>query len=332
MKSSQTHTKLCFIGGSGRSGTTILRTVLSSHPDAAGMHEFRITTDPDGLIDFYTSLANNWNPYLFDIKLKRLEHLLKSASLTFLPEKAYRFLLKKTGFQKLPFKLERKNAGVSITEFCPDYDVLVNALIDDLREFSYKGFSMGNEFGSGKIHFASFPDKNIWRDTFGKFYREMTASVVHEQQASAFVDDNTWNILHFDTLMEWLPEAKLIHIYRHPLDVISSFTKQAWAPKNPIQAAHFYVSLLERWFKIRETLPGKSYREISLENLCSNPEDVLKEVADFYELEWNSALLSVDLSKSNTGRWKTDLPNNLLPEIKKIVQPILHEYGYSTND
>lgn len=332
MTSPKKHTKLCFIGGSGRSGTTILREVLSNHPEASGMLEFRITVDPDGLVDFYTSLAQNWNPYLFDVKLNRLEKLLKSASKTPFLEKVYRYGLKKTGFNKLPFRLERKNSGVYISDFCPEYDKLVDGLITSLNTLSYQGFSMGNDFGTARIRFAPAPDIEKWDELFGDFYRSMANSVARQQQASAFLDDNTWNILHFDTLQNWLPEAKLVHIYRHPLDVISSFTRQAWAPENPVQAAQFYTSILERWFEVRSRLPKESYREISLEALSVNPEAILKDIAAFYELEWDEALLSVDLSKSNSGRWKKDLPEEAIPGITEIVRPVLNEYEYSAND
>lgn len=332
MTASQHHTKLCFIGGSGRSGTTILREVLSKHPDAAGMHEFRITVDPDGLVDFYTSLARNWSPYLFDVKFKRLEKLLRSASKTPFAEKVYRFGLKKTGFNKLPFRMERRNSGVFISDFCPDYDDLVQGLLGALKDFSYRGFSMGNEFGTSGIHFAPAPDLEKWNVLFGDFYRAMATSVMVQQKANAFVDDNTWNILHFNTLQKWLPEAKLVHIYRHPLDVISSYTTQAWAPNDPVEGAQFYLSLLNRWLEVREQLSPDNYLEISLEALSAQPEPTLRKVTDLFGLNWNEQLLSVDLSRSNSGRWKRDLPKDQIPQMIDILQPILNEYGYQADE
>lgn len=325
------NTELFFIGGSGRSGTTILKKILSQHPDVASIHEFKITIDPDGLVDFYKSISNTWNPYFFDIKLRRLEHLLQSASKTSFPEKVNRFAQKKTGLSKLRIKLERKNTGISISEFCPDYDALTDELIHSLKEFSYPGYAMSNLFGTQSIHFSSPPDQLELNKSFGNFYRKLAESIAKEQQAKAFIDDNTWNILHFDTLLEWLPGARLVHIYRHPFDVVSSFLQQTWTPDDPVKAAIFLNSILTQWINIRDKLPPESYLEISLEDLVADSKHYLTNICNFYALDWNEQLLSVDLSNSHSGRWKKDLPDKIIPQLTEILDPIMKEYGYSTD-
>ena len=46
--------KVIFIGGSGRSGTNILRKLLSKHSQVASLpFEHRFIIDPDGIIDFF---------------------------------------------------------------------------------------------------------------------------------------------------------------------------------------------------------------------------------------------------------------------------------------
>ena len=55
--------KTCFIGGTGRCGTSILRTVLSRHSSVATLPiEHRLTVDPDGIFDFYRSYTTGWSP------------------------------------------------------------------------------------------------------------------------------------------------------------------------------------------------------------------------------------------------------------------------------
>ena len=55
--------KVIFIGGSGRSGTNILRKILSNHSKVASLpFEHRFIIDPNGIIDFYNSFTLNWSP------------------------------------------------------------------------------------------------------------------------------------------------------------------------------------------------------------------------------------------------------------------------------
>ena len=66
------------IGGSGRSGTTILSRIFAQHPDICIAPEFRFLIDPDGIIDFYSTVFQSWSPYHFDFKVKRLEENIRT--------------------------------------------------------------------------------------------------------------------------------------------------------------------------------------------------------------------------------------------------------------
>jgi hypothetical protein len=64
-------TKMIFVGGTGRSGTSIVKELIAAHPGAASLpFEYRFIIDPDGLVDFYTSYTAAWSPYLADRTLK----------------------------------------------------------------------------------------------------------------------------------------------------------------------------------------------------------------------------------------------------------------------
>ena len=66
-----------FIGGTGRSGTRILKESFTGRPEFVGFtNELRIIVDPDGVLDLISSLDEHWSPYKGDIALQRFRILL----------------------------------------------------------------------------------------------------------------------------------------------------------------------------------------------------------------------------------------------------------------
>jgi len=321
---------VCLIGGSGRSGTSILKQVFSQHPDAAGIPEFRITVDPGGLLDFYSTLKHNWNPYLFDQRIKELKEVLKSAGNTAKLSLTYRKALKFTGAAKNPItKMDAKYAGIGLSAHVPEYMFKVDRLIDDLTQFHYTGAWTGQKLGQRpKLIFRKRIDTQTLRARLAQFYLDIALSVCINQHASYFLDDNTWNMLYFDSWLDLKPDLKLVHIYRHPLDVTASLMQQPWAPSDPVQAAIFYSGIMDEWLRKRKDLPSESFIEVSLEELVENTEQITRKIADFWELEWHPSLLETDLSKAHTGRWKKDIPENKIDRVLAVLKPYLTKFSY----
>lgn len=65
------------IGGTGRSGTNVSRSLIARHSQVASIpFEYRFIIDPEGIIDFYNSFSLNWTPYYADYKIKQLNNFL----------------------------------------------------------------------------------------------------------------------------------------------------------------------------------------------------------------------------------------------------------------
>jgi len=95
-----------------------------------------------------------------------------------------------------------------------------------------------------------------------------------------------------------LPQAKIIHVKRNPVDTcLSNFTKLFGHKAQPqsydlVEIALYYrnyTRLMEHW---REVLPQGSFYEVEYENLVSDNEHQARALIDYCGLEWDNACLN----------------------------------------
>ena len=316
--------KTCFIGGTGRCGTSILRTILSRHSRVATLPiEHRLTVDPDGIFDFYRSYTTGWSPYYADARLTRLKNFLEELSSTNPVHKIFRYLfraIRLAGFSITP----KKYLDVELSHFIPNYSEHVNTLLNELVEFEYTGerLGTGSYIFNNKIQYAPNYSKEQLKKIFQNFIHSFIQDILTHNHKDCFIEDNTWNILFSADLLDLIPNAKIISVIRDPRDVVASLSKQKWMPSNKVQSSKIYNDLIVEWIEIRRNLDKQFWIEVRLEDVVLEPESQIRKICDFIELPWEDNLLEIDLSKSNSGRWKKDFS----VEEQRLVIPLLAEH------
>jgi len=265
--------KICLIGGTGRCGSSLLKKIFQQHPKAAdtGLKEWRLLSDPDGLADFYSTFRENWHPQLWDIKVKRLERLLNDLGRNNFITGPLGNMFKRTGlWKKFPVKIIPRYAEINISKYCPVFKELCTDFINGLNTFKYEARWFGSEFlKKPEMYFCSPPPTNssFLSYIIGEFYKQMANGALTRPDEEFFIDDNAYSILWFDKILQFLPEAKLVHIYRDPRDVVCSMIKQSWAPSDMFKAVKYYKGIMNAWFLVKEKIPAESYMEIKFESI-----------------------------------------------------------------
>ena len=300
--------KIIFIGGTGRSGTNIAKKIFLEHSRVSTLpFEYRFIIDPEGVIDFYNSFSSTWSPFMADHKIKKFEKFLQNFSKTiFIDSLAARILryYDESGKKITP----KPYVDWKLNEWLPEFESHSKKLIEDLKDFEYNGCWPGAEGYSFnyKIYHTDYKDKAELSRILGGFISTIIRELLNKVDKDVFMEDNTWNILFARELLELVPEAKIIHVYRDPRDVIASYIHQRWSPSNVAQATLWYQSIMNRWFSIRKEISLNSYLEVKLEDLVGDTRTVLNKVCEFIDLPFEENLLRVDLGMSNTGRWKKE--------------------------
>jgi len=320
----------CLIGGSGRSGSTILGKIFASHPDLIDFPESRILIDPDGLVEFYASLDKSWSPYAADRRLRRLEKLLRvCGKRKFVLKYAVR-VLQIIGLENVsPIRLRPSYLGTELEKIIPGYSAMVDDLMNELITFTYRGAWVGMPaFGNRTVRFCKPDGKDAIRQSICQFYNEIFRRRREQVGGTKFFEKNTFSILFFDQIRELFPGVRLVHIYRDPRDVVSSYMKQEWSPGNVGEAALWYKGILSQWNKVRARVPEDSYIEISLEAMVANPQLELRRICKFWDIEWDPVLLDVPLDKANAGRWRQECSVDEQATLMDILAPEIEQYGY----
>lgn len=325
--------KICLIGGTGRSGTTILSKIFSLHPEFTKVRESRFLVDPDGILDFYSSLEVGYSPYCYDRKVKRLIGFLEHLNSPEFQGKVLLAIQRFLNVDSLSMKIIPRYSGLYFPRFSPKYRNLIESLSENLVDFSYRAEWVGMPLGSSRtLNFKREVSKKSIAPILRKFLMDVMNDVIQHQGAMHYLEKNTWNILWFDQILELLPEAKIVHIYRDPRDVVASFTKQKWMSSDPVESAMIYAELMNRWNQIKTQVDPQSFMEISLEALVIDPEKVTKNICDFWGITWDANMLDIDLNHANSGRWQQQFNQKEQQNINNILDKFIIDLGYSLND
>ncbi len=323
--------KTIFIGGTGRSGTTILKRILARHECIVALRdEFRVIIDPGGALDLVQALSDRWSPYNADAAVHQFLRLMaensRSASalgvaLEKIERRCFRFL------GVAPRRYLGGGLGIGF-----DRRYLHQRLQRLVSELCHRVVN-GNWGGSpplqfhGKIYEAGPLPKPQAESILAAFFNDLYQTIARDGQTH-WLDDTPYNLLHAHELIELFPGMRLIHIYRDPRDVMSSYFGFSWGGGNFLSIARRLAGIYARWFDVRRLLPPESFLEVSLEKLSADPLPGLMEICDFLCLDYDEKMAEVVLDKVHAGRWTQNVP----PDVWQAAEPYLAEfmeaYGY----
>ena len=157
-----------------------------------------------------------------------------------------------------------------------------------------------------------------------KDYLAQLASISGD--APRVVDKLPANFLYAGLIHQVLPQARIIHMRRHPLDTCLSIYFQNFFNIGPYandlaNLAHYYRQYLRITGVWRRTLPASAYLEVPYEALTEDQEGWTRRMLEFAELPWDPRCLDFHrtervvitaskwqvrqkLSRASVGRWR----------------------------
>ena len=184
-------------------------------------------------------------------------------------------------------------------------------------------------------------------------YRREMSRHRRQPQRSLVIDKLPLNLAYLFLIHRLFPEAPIIFLQRHPLDVCISCFFQAFelaasmAYFLDIQDTAQYYNAVMQVAALSLDQVGNPLHQLRYEDLVTHPQDRLKALLNFLALEWDEAMLeyrqhgSVDTSNTpsyqqvsqplhtrSIGKWR-HYPKQLESSLS-ILQPWVKRFGYQT--
>jgi hypothetical protein len=305
-----------FIGGTGRSGTSIMANLLSSHADLSlPVHENKLIVEHGGLRDIVENLSGRYEINRFHFILQGfLSRAQRMQQFGFPVADLNHRLNQLTNEQKLSFQqafeiVQRENPdipgsihAIGVRFGIEHYIACINAfLLRIVAHIAPEGI-----VGADGLLQPFFVARTFTRDAIlaecRRFLDELYAPSLGAAKATRWIDDTPLNFVNFDFLHALYPKMKFIHMIRDPRDVASSFTNQAWFPSDQPLAVSVCATMIRSYRALKESIPADSLLEVRLEDLVTKTDETLARVAAFLEIESRFDTTLVSSDKANIGR------------------------------
>ena len=300
-----------FIGGTGRSGTTILLNLLSRHPDFHGSmpREIKYLTSRHGLVDIALT------------RPIRLEENIKAKRNNLLAR-----ILPLLGQSKISlFERDLLGRWWSETGKKGNTRGLVQGIPREVLEAEFAKFKVDLRVDS----------KSASRDLFESLSRAQMKDGVKRY----FGDSTPVNIMQADLINKLLPRSKFIHVIRDGRDVASSVIKERWGPSEHFAALDWWKNRIVTGQIALSKIQTQNKLEIRIEDLVIHRrEATLERITNFLDLPVSKRLdgyfaEEILPEKLHDGRWKSEPVNatNFSARYQAILQE-LNENGINIKE
>lgn len=298
-----------FVGGSGRSGTTITGKLLGSHPHIWSTlpREVRFITDSGGLLDLVLGPRS------------RIQHLDER-----LPPEGLGTSIKRRLASLVGSKKNRQ-------------DTDLEGFLRGMRgrwwlrpgptgtpRGLHRGFEREPFLAQVAAFEAAYPRGG--REAAVRLVEALLGEKAMAEGATAFVDTTPPNAENAHRLIDLFPEAKVVHVVRDGRDSAASVVKKKWGPDRHLQALEWWYDRTLRAHRSLGRCPAESVLTVNMDALVLHDRDrQLDRLFAFLGCEPDAAARrffdeKVRADKAHQGRWREDVSPKLLKKFDEAYR------------
>jgi hypothetical protein len=156
-----------------------------------------------------------------------------------------------------------------------------------------------------------------------KFMNTFISLQKNQKGEKYWAETTPMNISYSNRLTKLFPKAKFIVIRRDPRDVIASLLTKDWGPNTPFEGIEWIEARLRADNDALRTVEPNQVLVIHLEDLVTNsPEETYSKLLDFLGLQDEPAMqkfrtTKMTPEKASSGRWRNEIDT---PEFREAIE------------
>ncbi len=160
-------------------------------------------------------------------------------------------------------------------------------------------------------------------ENYGRLYLEKQGNL-----DARWFDKTPQNIYGILLISQMIPDAKFIHIYRNPLNVVASLFEGKVLSVSGMAGATSYwyetMSIMEEYKKIG----ADRVLEIAYEKVTDDPKQSVREILKFLGEDPEQLNLARGLIHPEKNKYKRELSKSDIQDIRQRCSPFMAAYGY----
>ena len=166
-------------------------------------------------------------------------------------------------------------------------------------------------------------DRKEMSDYYSKLFLQARGNV-----DGRWFDKTPQNVYGALLINSYYPDSKFVHIYRNPLNVVTSLMEGKVMPASTMNASINYWVESIRIIEQFKNLVGERLIELRYESLCQNPIETIGELLFSLEEDDSNYPYASDMTHPEKNKYKKYLNKDQIKIIKKRCEPYLTRYGY----
>ncbi len=212
-------------------------------------------------------------------------------------------------------------------------------------------YKQSSEFLDSDLHGIKFEIDRLARELHEENRNSMPAIIagLFEKNArgegkARWGDKTPYYVLHMPSLLEWFPDAQIVHIIRDGRDVALSLfgRRHDFRVYNVYHAAKYWQHYVEVGCEAGTRLGSKSYMELRFEDILSDPTGMFKRICDFLGEEYDDKMFDlrpVDdpgktplvhqaIKEENKEKWRHEMTAHHIRIFEAAAGDTLERLGY----